>query len=134
MTTLSLCAEKARERAREEMREKISSLFDPAAVSAGGRGPRWWVRTWWSRSAGGGRACKGLAPSPFLLFGCLSHSFLKVLKNESVDMGLVCLGGLTFFPQRQVLNFLAYVTSTGFMSQHPASAGFHAVFHTALSR
>jgi len=35
--TLPLPAEKARDRAREEIRAKISAPLDPAAVSAGGR-------------------------------------------------------------------------------------------------
>jgi len=30
---------------------------------------------------------KGLAPSPFIPFGCPTHSFPRVLKNESVGMG-----------------------------------------------
>jgi len=56
----------------EEIREKISPPFDPAVVCAGGLCPlhrKRWV------------------PSPFVPFGCLSHRFLKVIKNESVGMG-----------------------------------------------
>jgi len=30
---------------------------------------------------------KGLAPSPFMSFGCLCHSFLKVLENETGGWG-----------------------------------------------
>jgi len=33
-----------------------------------------------------GAYSKGLAPSPFIPFGCPSHSFTKVLKNEPVGM------------------------------------------------
>jgi len=53
---------------------------------------------------------KGLAPSPFIPFQCLSHSFPKVLENESVGMGDRGLGDLTFLPRMQVLNFFAYLT------------------------
>jgi len=54
---------------------------------------------------------KGLAPSPFIFFGCPSHSFPEVPENKSVGMGDGgSLGGLTFLPQRKVLNFLAYMT------------------------
>jgi len=64
-----------------------------------------------------GTRSKGLAPSPFLPFACLSHSFPKVLEKESVGMGGgEGLGSFTFLPQRQVLNFLAYVTEVGFTS------------------
>jgi len=57
---------------REEIRQKISPPLDPAVVSAGGRGPPLV-----------GVYSKGLAPSHFIPFGYLPHSFLKVLKNES---------------------------------------------------
>ena len=33
-----------------------------------------------------GAHCKGLAPSRFILFRSLSHSFPKVLKNEPVGV------------------------------------------------
>jgi len=99
---LPLCAEKTRERAREEIGEKISPLLYPVAVSELVVGVlHWRARTWWSESSGGwhvpggqdvlvvGTCSKGLAPSPFIPFGCPSPSFLKVLENESVGM---CVG------------------------------------------
>jgi len=116
---------KARDRAREKIREKISPPLEPAAISElMVRVLQWWACTWWSGSSGGGCTpggqflpvmgmhSKGLVPSPFIPFGCLSHSFPTVLKNESVVTGWGGgdLGGLTFLPQRQVLCFLACMT------------------------
>jgi len=75
-----------------------------------------WSLSWLSGSSCGGRApggqgvlvvgarSKGLAPSPFIPFRCLSHSFLKVLKNESVGMGA---GGSWW---SHMLNLLSYMT------------------------
>jgi len=85
-------------KAREEIIEKISPPLDPVSVSAGDRGPVVGVHS------------KVLAPSPFISFGCLSYSFTKVLRKVSVGVW-GGLGGLTVPPpQRQMLNFLAYVT------------------------
>jgi len=87
--TLPLCAEKARdsvERKRRKKRKGITTLGSSSCLC------------WWSRSSSGGHApggqgllvvgaqCKVLVPSPFIPFGCLSHSFPKVLKNESVGV------------------------------------------------
>ena len=76
---------------------------------------QWRSLSWWLGSSGGrrtpggldllvvGTCSKGLAPSPFIPSGCPSHSFPKVLKNESVGMGRRSrLGGLTFLPRRQL--------------------------------
>jgi len=67
-------------KAREEIRGKLSPPLDRASVSAGGQGP-----------LVVGKRSKGLAPSAFVPFGCMSHSFLKVLENESVGMGEVLM-------------------------------------------
>jgi len=52
---LPLCAEKARDKAREERKEKISPPLDPTAVSELViRVLWWWARTWWSGFSGVG--------------------------------------------------------------------------------
>ena len=86
--TLPLWAEKAGDRAREEIREKISPPLDPAAVSAGRQGllvvgvclvvKIFW---WWTPTP------RGWPPRPFIHFKCLCYIFPKVLENESVVMG-----------------------------------------------
>jgi len=113
-----MCRESQRQSKRRNKRKSISTLGSSSSLC-------WllWSSGGWCTPGGLGllvEACacgqdvlvvgtrsKGLAPSPFIPFGCLSHSFPKVLK-ESVGMGGgEGLGGLTFLPQRQVLNFLA---------------------------
>jgi len=88
--------------------------LDPAAVSElVVRVVQWWEPTWWSGSSGGGHAPsgqgllvvgmsdQGLAPSFYTFWVPVSQ--LQWAWGES-------LGGLIFRPQRQVFNFLAYVT------------------------
>jgi len=57
---------KARDRAREEIREKISPPLDLAAVSeVVVRVFWWWARTWWSRSSSSGCAQQWAGPLSF---------------------------------------------------------------------
>jgi len=115
MPTLPLCAEKARHRAKEEVREKISPPLDPVVVSAGGRGPpvlgtHLVVKVLWMW------ACTPSGWPPLLSYSSGAHliasqKFLKMGQWAWRGQGgKRSLHGLTLLPQRQVLKFLAYMT------------------------